>query len=315
MINNITLTNTEVAVNKNEKESTLNSFNSVFDVHNNGIIDFKDFTSKDLENNFIKEFLNKHLNKEWTIELENFIKPYLSSKNTDNFETNLHGYKVKYENNSLIFSKKSKSYAIQVLKDSTVSKTDIKNLYDIITNLSPEVLKDFLAEINAIKLSDEISFGGRGFFDFDNIIELSTKDDNYGVNKYTLIHELGHAISSKKYYNKRGREYSDYSFMNALKKRFNGNTGINMLIAKLQKEFGSVNNSNNQNFGTGYALVSMYEFSAEYYTYKKEGKTNHQSEKLFKALEASSDKDYKDLLKIIDESFKLSKKDEANRKT
>ena len=307
--------NTNTNINTNEKEDVLKTFNSIFDVHNDGIVDSGDFTSKDLKNNFINDFFNKYLNNKWTVELENLIKPYLNTQNTENFETKLHGYKVKYENNAITFNKRGKTYTIQILKDSTVTKTDIENLYNIIKDLSPDVLKDFLAEINAIKLSDKISFGGRGFFDFDNIIELATEEDNYGVNKYTLIHELGHGVSSRKLYNKYGREYSDHSFMKALYNRFGGAIGVVELEKKLRDNFGEFNNSNTQEFGSGYALVSMAEFFAEYYVYKKEGKTNHNSEKLFIALENSSDKDYQDLLKIMDKSFKFSKKDEINRKT
>lgn len=314
MINNVVLREIDVPIDNKLKEKGQEPFISVFDVHSNGVVDSGDFTLNDLKNNFIKDFLDKYLNQKWSLDLENLIKPFLNAQNEENFQTKLHGYEVKYEKNIITFRKGGKTYEIKVEKDSTVIKTDIEILFDIIKGFSPDVLNDFLLEINGIKLADEINFGGRGFFG-DNTIELSSKENSYGINKYTLIHELGHGVSYMMCSNKYGKEQATYSFLKELKNRFNNFAGIEKLMQKLKDEFGCFNRSNNQEYGDGYALRSIYEFFAEYYLYKKEGQTGHSSEKLFNALEKSSDKEYQDLLKIMENSLKIAKRDEEKRKT
>lgn len=284
-------------------------FCSVFDVHSNGVVDKGDFSKSDLKNSEIKGFLAIYFNKDWTQTLEGLIKPVLDALNEKSFNSKKDGYEITCDTESIVFKHKKKVVKIPIQKDGTVTKDDIANLYNIIKNLSPDVRKDLLAEIDAIKLAEKISFDSIGFFG-DNTISLSTQVDNYGINKNTIIHELGHAVSSCQ----KGK-HETYSYNKALYANFGGVKGLEAFFNKLQDKYGKYGNAIDGEFGDGYALRNANEFFAEYYLYKKEGTTHHGSEKLFKVLEASNEQDIKTLLEIFESSLKFSKKEQISRKT
>ena len=80
-------------------------------------------------------------------------------------------------------------------------------LFDGKTVIRPEELEDFKKELNGINLTDDVFFGGLGFYNLnDDTMDLSTNPKAYGIVKTTLVHELGHGVSSKyKYEENKGK--------------------------------------------------------------------------------------------------------------
>jgi len=287
---------------------------SIFDINKNTIVDAGDFSNQDLENNGIKDFLNKYVNKEWTTELKNLISPLLNKSNSENLVKNSGKYNIQLDGNNLIITKGKKTTQIQITTDSTVTKNDLQNLLNSVGEFSPDEISDMIKEINGIVLGDEVGVGGRGFFDsINDKIELSTNSDNYGVSKSTLLHEVGHGVSAR--YTSESFKRNNFSYAPDLNERFGGLKGIDNLFNNLQETYGKFRDPNNtKEFGDGYALRNAQEFFAEYYVYKKDGVTGHESEKLFRALEQSDNSDIKDLLDIMNDSMKFSRKEENLRK-
>ena len=81
----------------------------IFDVNNNSIFDAGDFSNQDLENNGIKDFLNRYINKEWTQELKNLIGPLLDKSNSENLLKNSGKYNILLDGNTLIITKCKKN--------------------------------------------------------------------------------------------------------------------------------------------------------------------------------------------------------------
>ena len=140
---------------------------SIFDVHNNGIVDEGDFSQKDLLNENVKNFLNKFINNEWTKELENKIADVLNTLNKANFEKENGKYKITLDNDSITIILGKQKTKIALMKDSSVTKEYVQKLFDALASLSDEEMEDFVEEVNGINLTPNKDCAG--FFDTEKI--------------------------------------------------------------------------------------------------------------------------------------------------
>lgn len=311
--------------NENLEKSTLSTstnndkdFSSIFDINKNGKIDASDFSQKDLENKEIAKFLKENNGSKWNEQLENFIKPFLDKSNSENLQTTSGKHTIRINNDKIIITKGKETKEFTITTQGEVKKDDIQNLLNILSSLTPEELEDFKKELNGINLTDDVFFGGLGFYNLnDDTMDLSTNPKAYGIVKTTLVHELGHGVSSKyKYEENKGKlsNLPNYSYSKDLKKTFGNNQKVDEFFKNLKNKYNKKDNNGNTLYGDLYATRNVNEFFAEYYLYKKEGKTAHGSEKLFEAIENSDNKQEKELLKIMNKSIKIPKKEDNLRK-
>lgn len=320
MISGINNTSNEYPEKNALSTSTDNDkdYSSIFDINKNGKIDASDFSKKDLENKDIANFLKENNGSDWSEKLENYIKPFLDKSNSENLQATNGKHKITINDNKITITKGNETKEFTITTQGEVKKDDIQNLLNILSSLTSDELEDFKKELNGINLTDDVFFGGLGFFNFsDDTMDLSTNPKAYGVVKTTLVHELGHGVSNK--YNSeenkgKARNLSSYSYSKDLKETFGKNEEIEKFFNALKDKYNKKDEKGNAVYGDLYAARNVNEFFAEYYLYKKEGQTAHGSEKLFEAMKKSNDDKEKKLLKIMNKSIKIPKKEDNLRK-
>ncbi len=299
-MNNINISESRFLENFSEKALQTdndNSFNSIFDVHANGVVDEGDFTQKDLSNSDVKTFLSEFLNKNWTKKIENKIADVLNILNKENFEKDCGKYKIKLKNDKFVIKTQDKETEVRLIKDSSVTKEYLQKLIDVLSSLTDEEMEDFISEVNGIKLTDQLVEGERGTVecDHEDLLILDTKQNAQGIDKNTIVHELGHAIS-RIHKNNKGNyiNYSNYSYEDDLNKRFKDVSNICFVLEKFADEFGG-----------NPCLKDKEILFNEYSLYKQGFPTEHNSEALFEQMERSDDKEVKKMLEILKDPVQM----------
>lgn len=294
-MNNINISESKFLKNFSEKvlqTSNKDSFSSIFDVHANGVVDEGDFTQNDLSNSTVKTFLSEFLNHNWTKEIENKIADVLNTLNKENFEKDCGKYKIKFENDKFVITTRGKKAEIKVTKDSSVVKEYLQKLIDVLSSLTDEEMEDFINEVNGIKLVYGTSWPGSAGFCVatTDVIELTTEQDGRAINKNTLVHELGHAVSTihNNPNDTSPSQETRYSYTKDLDKRFGIVDGVVLVLEKIEKEYGS-----------NPCLANKDALFEEYSLYKQGLPTQYHSEALFEKMEQSEDKDVKNLCEIL----------------